>query len=71
MLYPSIDEIMNKVESKYSLVVGASKRARALRDGAKTYLEEPKSHKFVGIALEEIYHDHVKIENIDETKEDK
>jgi DNA-directed RNA polymerase subunit omega len=63
MLYPSIDEIMEKVDSKYSLVVGASKRARALREGAKSQLEKPRSHKQVGIALEEIYLDLIKLEN--------
>lgn len=35
MLYPSIDEMMNKVDSKYSLVVAASRRARQLREGEK------------------------------------
>lgn len=62
MLYPSIDDLANKVESKYSLVAAASKRARALRDEGKVLIENPKSHKFVGIALEEIYHDLVLIE---------
>jgi len=62
MLYPSIDEIMEKVDSKYSLVVGASRRARALREGSKTQVEKPRSHKYVGVALEEIYLDHIKLE---------
>jgi len=62
MLYPSIDELMKKVDSKYSLVVAAAKRARMLRDGAKSKLESPKSHKPVGVALEEIYHDLVTVE---------
>ncbi|MFD0616513.1 MULTISPECIES: DNA-directed RNA polymerase subunit omega [Paenibacillus] len=62
MLYPSIDEMMNKVDSKYSLVVAASRRARQLRDGSKSDLRNPKSHKFVGTALEEIYGDFVQIE---------
>jgi len=44
------------------LVAAAAKRARALRDEGKPLLENPKSHKFVGIAMEEIYHDLVKIE---------
>lgn len=69
MLYPSIDEIMEKVDSKYSLVVGASKRARALREGATPRVENPKSHKFVGIALEEIYLDHIKIEKNEKTED--
>ncbi|CAH0120106.1 DNA-directed RNA polymerase subunit omega [Paenibacillus sp. CECT 9249] len=62
MLYPSIDEMMNKVDSKYSLVVAASRRARQLRDGEKSELRNPKSHKFVGVALEEIYGDFVQID---------
>jgi len=65
MLYPSIDEMLKKVDSKYSLVVAAARRARALRDGAKSSLEQPKSRKYVGIALEEIYHDLVRVENTD------
>lgn len=59
MLYPSIDELMKKVDSKYSLVVAASRRARQLREGGRTELQNPKSHKQVGVALEEIYNDYI------------
>lgn len=59
MLYPSIDEMMNKVDSKYSLVVASARRARALREGSKTDIHAPKSHKYVGVALEEIYEDRI------------
>lgn len=62
MLYPSLDELVRKVGSKYALVVAASKRARALRDGARCALAEPRSHKQVGMALEEIHQDLVRIE---------
>jgi DNA-directed RNA polymerase subunit omega len=62
MLYPSIDELLEKVDSKYTLVVAASRRARELRDGAPSQLRQPKSHKHVGIALEEIYGDYIKLE---------
>lgn len=65
MLYPSIDELVKKVDSKYSLVVAASKRARMLREGAKSDLRNPRSHKFVGFALEEIYGDYIQVENKD------
>ena len=65
MLYPSIDEMLKKVDSKYSLVVAASRRARMLRDGSKTEILAPKSHKFVGVALEEIYKDYVVYEKLD------
>lgn len=64
MLYPSIDEMLQKVDSKYTLVVAASRRARMLRDGSKTDMRAPKSHKYVGVALEEIYKDHVVYERI-------
>jgi DNA-directed RNA polymerase subunit omega len=62
MLFPSIDELVKKVDSKYSLVVAASRRARTIRDGAKVKLDQVKSSKHVGIALEEIYHDLIRIE---------
>ncbi|MBD2846163.1 DNA-directed RNA polymerase subunit omega [Paenibacillus sp. IB182496] len=63
MLYPSIDELVKKVDSKYSLVVAASRRARMLRDGAKSELPQPKSHKYVGVALEEIYSEQIIVES--------
>ncbi|MGG4219658.1 DNA-directed RNA polymerase subunit omega [Paenibacillus jamilae] len=66
MLYPSIDEMMKKVDSKYSLVVAASRRARQLREGEKTSLKSPRSHKQVGVALEEIYADHLLLESGEE-----
>ncbi|OXM15845.1 DNA-directed RNA polymerase subunit omega [Paenibacillus herberti] len=66
MLYPSIDEMMKKVDSKYSLVVAASRRARRLREGEKSELRGAKSHKQVGIALEEIYHDILQVEQRNE-----
>ncbi|TYP72665.1 DNA-directed RNA polymerase subunit omega [Paenibacillus methanolicus] len=69
MLYPSIDELMKKVDSKYSLVVAASRRARMLRDGVKSDLRGPRSHKQVGVALEEIYSDYVQVENVPEKEE--
>ncbi|SFJ62013.1 DNA-directed RNA polymerase subunit omega [Thermoflavimicrobium dichotomicum] len=56
MLYPSIDKLMTKADSKYSLVVLAAKRARQLLDGAEPQLK-PKSKKHVGVALEEIAED--------------
>ncbi|NHN28456.1 DNA-directed RNA polymerase subunit omega [Paenibacillus agricola] len=64
MLHPSIDELLGKVDSKYSLVVAASKRARHLRDGAKSELRNRKSFKHVGLALEEIYEDLISYEKL-------
>lgn len=54
MLEPSIDILQEKINSKYTLVTISARRARELQDGAKPLVEQPKSHTFVGIALEEI-----------------
>lgn len=64
MLYPSIDEMVKKVDSKYTLVVAASRRARMLRNGEKSELANPRSHKYVGVALEEIYGDVIQVETL-------
>ncbi|MNJ70662.1 DNA-directed RNA polymerase subunit omega [compost metagenome] len=61
MLYPSIDKMLEKVGSKYSLVVAASRRARQLREGEVSELKNPKSHKQVGVALEELHGDYVRL----------
>lgn len=53
MIYPSIDSLMDKVDSKYSLVIGSAKRARAILEGANV-LVDTGSTKDVSIALEEI-----------------
>lgn len=63
MLYPSIDKLTMKVESKYTLVTVASKRARQLRENNDLQLEKPKSKKFVGQALEELITDQLVYEN--------
>lgn len=54
MLEPSIDALQEKIDSKYSLVAIAAKRARELKDTGKSLIKEPQSKKYVGIALEEI-----------------
>ena len=54
MLYPSIDSLLTKIDSKYSLVSVAAKRARQMQLGAKPYMSQYVSHKSVGKALEEI-----------------
>lgn len=54
MLYPSIDSLMNKIDSKYTLVSVAAKRAREMQQNNDQQIEKTKSVKFVGKALEEI-----------------
>lgn len=58
LIYPSIDKLLDKVDSKYSLATLAAKRARQIEDKnhEKNHklLDEYKSISFVGKALEEI-----------------
>ncbi|MDF2571727.1 MAG: rpoZ 2 [Sporomusa sp.] len=53
MINPSLDVLVQKVDSKYTLVVLAAKRAREIMDGQPP-LAESKSNKPVTIALEEV-----------------
>lgn len=53
MINPSIDVLLQKVDSKYTLVGFAAKRARGILNGESTLVESP-SNKPVTIALEEI-----------------
>ncbi|GAF39737.1 hypothetical protein FC83_GL000884 [Agrilactobacillus composti DSM 18527 = JCM 14202] len=52
--YPSIDKLLDKVDSRYSLAVLAAKRAHQLEAGDVRMLSSYKSPKSVGQALEEI-----------------
>ncbi len=54
MLYPSIDSLLEKVNSKYLLVTIASKRARQMQELNDYQLDHYVSQKNVGKALEEI-----------------
>jgi len=53
MINPSLDSLVKKVDSKYTLVVLAAKRAREIMDGQPPLIE-CKSNKPVTIALEEV-----------------
>ncbi|OYQ65548.1 MULTISPECIES: DNA-directed RNA polymerase subunit omega [Aerococcus] len=54
IIYPSIDKLLDRINSKYSLVSIAAKRAVELQTDKNPMLNEYKSPKFVGQALEEI-----------------
>ena len=53
ILYPAINELMEKVDTRYTLVVETAKRARMLTDGARQ-LVPMNSNKAVSIAVSEI-----------------
>ncbi|MDR7865663.1 MAG: DNA-directed RNA polymerase subunit omega [Sporomusaceae bacterium] len=53
MIHPSLDTLVDKVDSKYTLVVFAAKRAREIMNGEES-LVDSRSNKPVTVALEEI-----------------
>ena len=53
MINPPITDLMTKVDSRYTLVIAASKRARQLAEGQSS-LVDCSSHKPVSIACHEI-----------------
>lgn len=56
MLQPSIDSLMTKINSKYTLVTVSAHRARQLREQPELFQKnsKTKSVSYVGMALEEI-----------------
>lgn len=68
MLYPSIDVLKERVDSKYSLVSLAAKRARQMQEIGNYKLEEYRSHKPVGKALEEVAAGVLTMETQDDSK---
>ncbi len=56
MLYPSVDEIRKKADSRYTLVILAAKRARDIIDG-KPVLVDIDIDRPVSIAANEIAED--------------
>lgn len=58
LLEPSLDKLLEKIDSKYSLVMLAAKRAHELNDAEdeenELLLDEYKSIRNVGRALEEV-----------------
>lgn len=57
MIYPSIDKILNIVDSKYALVYVAADRSKQMTktDYYQKPIKEYKSYKGIGRALEEVY----------------
>ena len=56
MLKPNIDELMEKVDSRYTLVMVVAKRARQLIE-KNDCLAETDSKKPISMAVEEFYQD--------------
>ena len=67
ILYPSVDQLLERVDSRYSLIMLASKRAHEIDAGATPLLSKYDSDKSVGKAMEEIEAGEVTIDKDSET----
>jgi len=63
MVNPAIDFLLEKVDSKYTLVVLSARRARQITEGS-TKLVESKSNKPVSNALQEISKEKITYERL-------
>ena len=54
MMYPSISELKDKADCRYTLVIESARRARQLVDGAESLTENQESNP-VSQAVKEIY----------------
>ncbi|HIS39011.1 MAG TPA: DNA-directed RNA polymerase subunit omega [Candidatus Onthousia faecavium] len=63
MIYPSIDKLLNIVNSKYELVHIAARRSKEMtkKENYQLALNEYKSQKNIGRALEEMLEGKLKI----------
>lgn len=63
MIYPSIDKILNVVDSKYALVYVVATRSKEMMKTKHYQMAENeyKSSKSIGRALEEVYEDLIHI----------
>lgn len=59
MIYPSLDNLIKHVDSRYTLVTAAAKRARRILEETQN---QEKSIKAVSVALEEIQGGKIKVE---------
>ncbi|SKC87253.1 DNA-directed RNA polymerase subunit omega [Maledivibacter halophilus] len=64
MLKPPINELLKKVDSRYTLVIVASKRAREIIDGSEKRTDI-QSNKPVTIAVNELLEDKISFKRIE------
>jgi DNA-directed RNA polymerase subunit omega len=61
MIRPPLESLLDRVENKYSLVVGVAKRARQLKEGHLPMVDIASTNP-VTVALEEIAAGKVRVE---------
>lgn len=65
MINPSIVDLLDKVDNRYSLVIVTSKRARQIIDG-ENKLTDIKSNKALTIAINEVNQSFITYESLKE-----
>ncbi len=65
MINPSIVDLLDKVDNRYSLVIVTSKRARQIIDG-ENKLTDIKSNKALTIAINEVNQGFITYESLKE-----
>ncbi|WP_426349280.1 DNA-directed RNA polymerase subunit omega [Alloiococcus sp. CFN-8] len=65
MINPSIVDLLDKVDNRYSLVIVTSKRARQIIDGAEK-LTDTKSNKALTLAINEVNDNQISYETLKE-----
>ncbi|HEY8344934.1 MAG TPA: DNA-directed RNA polymerase subunit omega [Bacillota bacterium] len=63
MITPSLEELLDKVDSKYTLVVAAAKRARQIIEENKNDIRQDQALKAVSLALVDIAEGRVVVES--------
>jgi len=66
---PSAEQLVDKADSLYTVIILASKRARHLNDGGAEIMEKYRSEKLVSRSLEEIEKDKITYEKRMDTPE--
>ena len=67
MIYPTLSDLLLKVDSKYTLCVAVSKRARQIVDGEAKLTKTP-SNKPVTVAVNEIAEGRIVYERLPHVK---
>ncbi len=68
MLKPPINDLLEKVDSRYTLVIAASKRARQLIDGNESLIDI-ESTKPVTVATNELFEDRISYRKLEADEE--
>lgn len=67
---PTVAQLLNKVDSRYELVLATAKRARQISSGSTSILKKDEVESSVTLAAEEIYEGLVAITEENGAKEE-